>query len=165
MVQLIKKLLVILLKTGIIATCGLLGIIILGTLLNLVSYRSKLIGYVVLPIPSAESIGREYLLAVIQKNRNYITQEQECLHSTLLQDITQYGGADVQNLAITTELHSGNGDHHFEVTWVKFEYRYSTQLPWKPSEIRLMTATNLERKNSLPDALPFRRIVCGGSAF
>ena len=165
MLQSLKKWLFILLKIGTIATGGLLVIVGFATCGNLVSYKSKLPGPFILAIPSAESFGQEYLQAVIQKNRNYIADHQECGHSTLLEHITQYGGTEVRNTAIVADWHSGNGDHTFEVTVIKFEYRYSQTASWKPGEIRLMTATNLERINSLSDALPFRRIHCGGSSF
>ncbi|WP_427160930.1 hypothetical protein ACQFX9_04695 [Aliinostoc sp. HNIBRCY26] len=164
MLQSLKKWLLIVLKIGTIATVVLLVIVGFGTLYNLASYKSKL-GLFILRIPSAESIGQEYLQAVIQKNRDYIADDQECSHSALLGHITKYGGAEVRNTAIVADWHSGNGDHTFEITVIKFEYRYSQTASWKPGEIRLMTATNLERSNSLPDALPFRRIHCGGLCF
>lgn len=47
---------------------GVLGVIPLTTLINLVLGS----GTILLPIPSAERFGRNYLEAVIQKNSNYI---------------------------------------------------------------------------------------------
>ncbi|WP_180977034.1 hypothetical protein [Fischerella thermalis] len=51
------------------------------------------------------------------------------------------------------------------VTSIKFEYRYSTKTPWQMSEIRLMTATNLERNNSVCDALAFSEDFLRGFSF
>ncbi|PMB42886.1 hypothetical protein CEN40_17060 [Fischerella thermalis CCMEE 5205] len=71
----------------------------------------------------------------------------------------------MRNASVVTEWHSGNGNHQFEVTSIKFEYRYSTKTPWQMSEIRLMTATNLERNNSVCDALAFSEDFLRGFSF
>ncbi|PMB17776.1 hypothetical protein [Fischerella thermalis] len=107
MLESFKQWLLILLKTGPIAIGGLVGIVVVGTLLNLASYRNKL-GPVILPIPSAEIIGREYLQAVTQENRNYIAEDEKCVQGQLLQDIAKYGGTEVRNVSVVTEWHSGN---------------------------------------------------------
>lgn len=163
MLQSLKKWLFIFLKTGTIVTGGLAAIVGVGTLFNLVSYKSKLPSPIILPLPSAEGIGREYLQAVIQKNENYIDDNQDCVHSLLIEHITQYGGTEVRNPSISVQWDSGNGDHQFEVTAIKFEYLDSTKKTWQMGEIRLLTATNVERSNYLPDVLPFRRIHCVGA--
>jgi hypothetical protein len=162
MSQSMKEGLCIFLKIGAIAMGGFVGLVAVGTFLNLVSYHNKLGGPYVLPIPSAESIGREYLQTVIQRNRDRIADDGTCVHGQLLQNIAQYGGAEVRNVSVVARWNSGNGDHQFEVTSIKFEHRYPTT-SWKMDELQLMTATNLERKNVLQDALPFRKIFCGGS--
>jgi hypothetical protein len=152
----------LLLKIGSIAIFGMVGLLLVGTLLNLVSYRSKVVPPINV-IPSAESIGYEYLQAVTQKNSNYIPEDNECVHAQLLKDITQYDGAKVRNTVVNTKWESGNSDHQFEVTSIRFDYRFPRNPSWQNGEIRLLTATNLERGNSLLDALPFRRIHCAGA--
>ena len=161
------------LKISLAAIASLLVIIVLGTLLNFAFYRNDLISPFIFPIPSAKGIGRAYLLAVLQKDFDHIrgkhhvslSKEQNCSHQQLLSDIEQYGSSQVRNIAITTEFYSGNSDHQFEVTSIRFKYRISPDNLWQVGEIRLMTATNLERGNTLKDALPFRRIFCGGAGF
>ena len=168
-----RSYLLFLLKISVAAIASLPVLIVLGTFLNLASYRNDLISPFMLPIPSGEEIGRAYLLAVIQqdfdhirgKNQVPLTKQQNCSHQQLLRDIEQYGSSQVRNIVVTTEFHSGNSDHQFEVTLIRFKYRISPNNSWQASEIRLMTATNLERGNTLKDALPFRRIFCGGTGF
>lgn len=161
MLQLYKSWFFVLLKIGSIAIFGMVGLLLLGTLLNLVSYRSKVVPPIRV-IPSAESLGHEYLQAVTQKNRNYIAEDNECVLAQLLQDISQYDGAEVHNIVVSAKWESGNSNHQFEVTSIRFDYRSPRNRSWQSGEIRLLTATNLERNDSLLDALPFRRIHCAG---
>lgn len=144
-----------------IAIFGMVGFLLIGTLLNLVSYRSKLVPPIRI-IPSSESLGHEYLQAVIQKNRNYIAEDNECVYAQFLQYIDRYDGAKVHNIVISTKWESGNSDRQFEVTSISFDYRFARNPSWQSGEIRLLTATNLESNDSLLDALPFRRIHCAG---
>ncbi|GAP94181.1 hypothetical protein [Leptolyngbya sp. NIES-2104] len=92
----------------------------------------------------------------------YVAVTGRIVREQLSREIAQYGGAELRNVSIRSEWHSGNSDHQFEVTSIQFEYRLKPQ--WQTAETRLMTATNLERTNSLVNALPFRRIYCAGSA-
>jgi hypothetical protein len=161
MMQSFKMWFLLLLKIGASATISLLLLLSLGTLLNLASYRSKVLPPIRV-IPNAERIGHEYLQAVIQKNHNYIAEGRDCVHSQLLQDIAQYGGAEVQNIIVSVKWDSGNGDAQFEVTSIRFDHRSAANPSWQSGEIRLLTATNMDRSESLMDALPFRRIHCAG---
>jgi hypothetical protein len=149
------------LKIGLVSIFGMVGLLLIGTLLNFLSYRSALPIIVIMPSP--ESLGREYLQAVAQKNHNYISGDSGCARGQLLQDIAKYDGAEIGNIVVSAQWMSGNSDHQFEVTSIRFDYRFPKNPSWKSDEIRLMTATNLERNNSLLDALPFRRIHCAGS--
>lgn len=152
------------LKIGLISIFGMAGLLLIGILFNFLSYRSELPPVIVIT-PSAESLGREYLQAVAQKNQNYISEGSEdsgCARGQLLRDIAKYGGAEIGNIVVSAQWMSGNSDHQFEVTSIRFDYRFPKNPSWKSDEIRLMTATNLERSNSLLDALPFRRIYCAG---
>jgi hypothetical protein len=148
------------LKIGLISIFGMVGLLLIGTLLNFLSYRSVLPVIVIMPSP--ESLGREYLQAVAQKNYNYISGDSGCARGQLLQDIAKYDGAEIGNIVVSAQWMSGNSDHQFEVTSIRFDYRFPKNPSWKSDEVRLMTATNLERGNSLLDALPFRRIHCAG---
>jgi hypothetical protein len=139
----------------------MVGLPLIGTLLNFLSYRSLLPPVIVI-MPSPESLGREYLQAVAQKNYNYISGDSGCARGQLLQDIAKYDGAEIGNIVVSAQWMSGNSDHQFEVTSIRFDYRFPKNPSWKSDEVRLMTATNLERSNSLLDALPFRRIYCAG---
>jgi hypothetical protein len=148
------------LKIGLISIFGMVGLLLIGTLLNFLSYRSVL--PVIVITPSPESLGREYLQAVVQKNHNYISEDSGCARGQLLRDIAKYDGAEIRNIVVSAQWMSGNSDHQFEVTSIRFDYRFPKNPSWKSDEVRLMTATNLERSNSLLDALPFRRIHCAG---
>jgi hypothetical protein len=149
------------LKIGAIAIAGIGGLLLIGTLLNFASYRSKLIPPIRV-IPSAESIGHDYLQAVIQKNHNYIGGDNGCVHAQFVKDIVQYGGAEVKNIVVKEQWDSGNSDAQFEVTSIRFDYRSTAKPSWQSGEIRLLTATNQEVGESLWNALPFRRIHCAG---
>jgi hypothetical protein len=132
-----------------------LGIIFLGTGLNI------FFGPVVLPIPSANSIGRDYLNAVIQKDRHY--SKNACVQSALDRDIDQYSDIqEVRNISVKSTWKSGNGDHFFETTDIMFEYRHPKEPKWQKGQIFIMTASNLLRGDALADVLPFRRIICAG---
>jgi hypothetical protein len=161
MIQSYKAWFLILLKIGATTTVSIVVLLLVGTLLNLVSYRSKLVPPIRV-IPSAESIGHEYLQAITQKNYQYIAEDKECVHGQLLQDIAQYGGAEVQNIVVSAEWLSGNSNSLIEVTSIRFDHRSAANPSWQNGEIRLLTATNLESSESLLDALPFRQIYCAG---
>jgi hypothetical protein len=161
MIQSFKAWFLILLKIGAITTISIVVLLLVGTLLNLASYRSKLVPPIRV-LPSAESIGHEYLQAVTQKNHHYIAEDKTCVHGQLLQDIAQYGGAEVQNIVVSAKWNSVNSDSLIEVTSIRFDYHSAANPSWQSSEIRLLTATNLESSESLLDALPFRRIHCAG---
>jgi hypothetical protein len=162
MIQISKVWFFLLLKIGAIALISLVVLLSIGTLLNLVSYRSKLVPPIRV-VPSAESVGREYLQAVIQKKHHYISENRQCVHNQLLRDIAQYGDAEVQNIIVGVKWNSGNSDSLIEVTSIKFDYRSVANSSWQRGEIRLLTTTNLEPNESLQDALPFRRIHCAGA--
>ncbi len=149
------------LRVGAIATASTVGLLLIGTFLNVAAYRSKLIPPIRV-IPSAESVGNDYLQAIIQKQPHYIEGDNGCVHAQFVKDIAQYGGAEVQNVAVKEQWDSGNSDAQLEVTSIKFDYRSTTEASWQSGEIRLLTATNQERNQSLWDALPFRRIHCAG---
>jgi hypothetical protein len=161
MIQSFKAWFFILFRIGAITTINVVVFLLIGTVLNFASYRSKLIPPIRV-MPSPESIGREYLQAVTQKNHNYIAEENGCVHSHLLEDIAQYGGAEVRNIVVSAEWDSGNSNSLIEVTSIRFDYRSAANSSWQNDEIRLLTATNLESNESLLDALPFQRIYCEG---
>jgi hypothetical protein len=161
MIPSVKVCVLSLLKIGAIATVSLAILISIGALLNLFAYRSKLVSPIRV-IPSAQRIGYEYLQAVTQKYHNYITEDKTCVRAQLRQDIDRYGGAEVQNIVVSVKWDSGNSDAQMEITSIEFDYRFAANSFWKSGEIRLLTATNLERSESLIDALPFRRIHCAG---
>jgi hypothetical protein len=161
MTRSLKAWVFLLLKIASGAIFGVVLLFLVGTLLNFVSYRSKLVPPIRV-IPSAESIGHEYLQTVIQRNRNYIAEDNECVHAQLLHDIAQYDGAKVHNIVVSAKWESGNSDHQFEVTSIRFDYHFPRNPSWQRGEIRLLTATNQEGNDSLVDALPFRRIHCAG---
>ena len=135
-----------------------LGMLILGTIFNLFSYRS--FPSVIFPIPSAHQIGSNYLQAVLDINDSHISKDREGVYGQLKRDISKYGGAKTRNISIVGDLQSGNSDHVFEITSINFEYRHSIVNPWQKAKIQLITITNVERSNSLHDALPFRTIHC-----
>jgi hypothetical protein len=111
------------LKIGLIAIFGMVGLLLVGTLLNLASYHSKVVPPIRV-IPSAESLGHEYLQAVTQKNRNYISEDNECVHGQLFQDTILYGGAKVHNIVGSAKWNSGNSNRQFEVTSIRFNYHF-----------------------------------------
>lgn len=134
----------------------LLGPFLLGILINL--FLNKLLGPAVLPYPSAEKVGTDYLSAIIAKNKNYIPQHDSCTHTALINDINQYGGAKIRDISVQSEWRSGNSDHTFEITTIRFDYHQQHEA-WQPGEITVMTASNLLE----PPLLPFRKIICSGS--
>jgi hypothetical protein len=163
MLQSSKIWLFVFLKISLGAILSIVGLLLIGILLNLVSYRTPIRPTKI--IPSAERLGHEYLQAVIQKNSNYIGKDNEdnqCAHGQLLRNIAQYDGAEVRNIVASGQWESGNSDHQFEVTSIRFDYRFPRNPSWQSGEIRLMTATNLLPNASLLDALPIRRIHCAG---
>lgn len=131
---------------------GLITFLFLSTFINALSYRS--FRPIILPIPNAESIGRNYLQAVMQKQPSYPCSDDESM-------IKQFGGAQTRNISVNAKWQSGNSDHEFEITTIKFEYRHQSNNPWQKGEIQLMTVSNSEGRRSWQDNLPFRRLICG----
>lgn len=131
----------------------LLGPFLFSVFINL--FLHKLWGPAVLPYPSAEQVGTDYLSAIIAKNKNYIPQHDSCTHTTLINDINQYGGAKIRDISVQSEWRSGNSDHTFEITTIRFDYHQQDEA-WQSGEITLMTASNLLE----PPILPFPKITC-----
>ena len=143
-------------STLLVTSAGLLlGPFLFGIFINL--FLHKLLGPAVLPYPSAEKVGTDYLSAIISKNKNYIPQHDSCTHTVLINDIQQYGGAKIRDVSVQSEWRSGNSDHTFEITTVRFVYHQQDE-DWQPGEITLMTASNLLE----PPIFPFRKIICSG---
>jgi hypothetical protein len=114
-------------------------------------YRS--LGNIILPFPTADVIGRDYLNNLVQGNTENL--------GDLVSDYQKYRGAEIRNVRTSAESKSGNSDHLYEVTTVEFEYRHH-QTGWQPGSFSLMTDSNIERGNSFMDSLPFRTVVRSG---
>ncbi|WP_299402300.1 hypothetical protein [Acaryochloris sp. IP29b_bin.148] len=70
-------------------------------------------------------------------------------------DINQYGGAKIRDISVQSKWQSGNSDHTFEITTIRFDHHQQDEA-WQPGEITLMTASNLLE----PPILPFPKITC-----
>jgi hypothetical protein len=126
--------------------------ILLCTIFNMcLGYRS--LGNIILPFPTADVIGRDYLNNLVQGNTENL--------GDLVSDYQKYRGAEIRNVRTSAESKSGNSDHLYEVTTVEFEYRHH-QTGWQPGSFSLMTDSNIERGNSFMDSLPFRTVVRSG---
>lgn len=142
--------------TALAFSAGLfLGILLFATSINL--FLRKVWGPAVLPYPSAKQVGTNYLAAVIADNKAYIPEHNSCTHTDLISDIKHYGGAKIKDISVQSEWRSGNSNHTFEITTIRFAYRQPHK-DWQSGEITLMTASNLLE----PPILPFRKIICSG---
>jgi hypothetical protein len=122
------------------------------TIFNMsLGYRG--VGNIILPLPTAEAIAREYLDNLVSGNTTNL--------GDLVPDYQQYRGAQIRNLQTKAESRSGNSDHHYEVTTVQFEYRHP-QTGWQNATFELMTDSNIERGNSFMESLPFRKVIRSG---
>jgi hypothetical protein len=128
---------------------GLVTALLLGTLLNVLGERN--FGSVVLPVPTAERVGRDYLQAAIEN-------QQACQGNA----IEQLRGAQTRHVSVESQWHSGNSDHIFESTTIRFEYRHKPSSPWQQGELAILTASNLWGFYTWQDYLPFRRRICTG---
>jgi hypothetical protein len=116
-----------------------------------------------LPFPSAESIGRNYLDRIIASDPNNIekmandNEYLSCIRLEALGDIAKYGGATVRNVRVSTESGTGSDDR-LEWTIIKFDYQKIEQIdgnPWQQGKITIMTSNS--NNNTL-----FRSIHCIG---
>jgi hypothetical protein len=71
--SLFQKWIAIFLKVGTFSIGGLAAIMLGGTFMNMIAYRS--FRPFILPIPSASKIGQDYLQAVIHKKHNQVCDE------------------------------------------------------------------------------------------
>jgi hypothetical protein len=63
---------------------------------------------------------------------------QQLLHKTALQDIDQFGGAEIRNTAIEVRHNTGS-DNGMQFAVVEFEYRKSGNPNWENGEMMLVT--------------------------
>jgi hypothetical protein len=127
-------------------------IILLCTIFNMcLGYRAY--GNIMLPFPTADAIGRDYLNQLVQGNTANL--------GDLVPDYQKYRGVEIRNVRTSVESKSGNSDHFFEETTVEFEYR-DRQQGWQTAGFSLMTDSNIERGNSFVESLPFRRVIRSG---
>ena len=109
--------------------------------------------------PSTKTLGQRYLAAVINEDLSAATDlarsKEECraaLREAALEDINEFGGAEVRNVSIGLEYNDGS-DNEIQFAMVEFEYLRPGNEAWQSVSMRLYTDHDV----------PGFRYLCGRS--
>jgi hypothetical protein len=109
--------------------------------------------------PSPKVIGQRYVAAVVNEDLSaapdLARSKEECraaLREDALEDIDEFGGAEVRNVSIGLEYNDGSDDG-IQFAVVEFEYLEPGNEAWQSSSMRLVTDHDV----------PGLRYLCGRS--
>lgn len=135
----------------------LVGVLVVALTLCLSCGLLLYLSFVSFPPPRV--IGQRYLAAVISEDLTAATElarsKKECravLREAALEDIDEFGGADIRNVSVHVEYNDGSDDE-IQFAVVEFEYHRPGNEVWQSASIRLQTDHDV----------PGLRYLCGRS--
>lgn len=142
---------------GKIGMAMLVGVSVVALTLSLVCGLFFYLSFV--SYPSTKAIGQRYLAAVINENLtaaiDLARSKEECraaLQEAALEDIKEFGGAEVRNVSIDLKYSDGS-DNEIQFAVVEFEYNRPGHAGWQSVSMRLFTDHDV----------PGFRYMCGRS--